>query len=145
MTIEDILEEIVGEIRDETDLDEALIAEQSDGSYIISGKLTLDDFQRYFHVEIPEFEETNFTTLAGFASSRYKEIKAGTIIEIASFRFTVLEYQHAHIDYFKVESTERKNRIKRKKGCDIFCHSLLLSKNLFSVNEEDIFNKSFHF
>ncbi|MFR3047906.1 MAG: HlyC/CorC family transporter, partial [Enterococcus faecium] len=51
---------------------------------------------------------TNFTTLAGFASSRYKEIKAGTIIEIASFRFTVLEYQHAHIDYFKVESTERK-------------------------------------
>lgn len=108
VTIEDILEEIVGEIRDETDLDEALIAEQSDGSYIISGKLTLDDFQRYFHVEIPEFEETNFTTLAGFASSRYKEIKAGTIIEIASFRFTVLEYQHAHIDYFKVESTERK-------------------------------------
>lgn len=46
MTIEDILEEIVGEIRDETDLDEALIAEQSDGSYIVSGKLTLDDFQR---------------------------------------------------------------------------------------------------
>ncbi|MDQ8262796.1 hemolysin family protein [Enterococcus faecium] len=107
VTIEDILEEIVGEIRDETDLDEALIAEQSDGSYIISGKLTLDDFQRYFHVEIPEFEETNFTTLAGFASSRYKEIKAGTIIEIASFRFTVLEYQHAHIDYFKVETMER--------------------------------------
>ncbi|MFR0958833.1 MAG: transporter associated domain-containing protein, partial [Enterococcus sp.] len=107
VTIEDILEEIVGEIRDETDLDEALIAEQSDGSYIVSGKLTLDDFQRYFHVEIPEFEETNFTTLAGFASSRYKEINAGTIIEIASFRFTVLEYQHAHIDYFKVETMER--------------------------------------
>ncbi|MGC3625409.1 HlyC/CorC family transporter, partial [Enterococcus faecium] len=62
VTIEDILEEIVGEIRDESDLDEALIAEQSDGSYIISGKLTLVDFQRYFHVEIPEFEETNFTT-----------------------------------------------------------------------------------
>ncbi len=45
VTIEDILEEIVGEIRDETDLDEALVAKQADGSYIVSGKLTLDDFR----------------------------------------------------------------------------------------------------
>ena len=110
-------------------MDEALIAEQSDGSYIISGKLTLDDFQRYFHVEIPEFEETNFTTLAGFASSRYKEIKAGTIIEIASFRFTVLEYQHAY-RLFQSRVHGKKNRIKEK-GCDIFVTAFCYLKTCF--------------
>ncbi|EOH91369.1 hemolysin family protein [Enterococcus villorum] len=102
VTIEDILEEIVGEIRDETDLDEALIAKQTDGSYILSGKLTLDDFERYFHVSIPAFEESTFITLAGFMSNYQKGIEAGTVIEIEQFQFTVLEYNHAHIDYFKV-------------------------------------------
>ncbi|PQF22792.1 hemolysin family protein [Enterococcus mundtii] len=102
VTIEDILEEIVGEIRDETDVDQALIAKQADGSYIVSGKLTLDDFERYFNEDVPEFEETNFITLAGFMSSYQKEIEPGTVITIGQFQFTVLEYDHAHIDYFSL-------------------------------------------
>ena len=36
-------------------------------------KLTLDDFQRYFHVEIPEFEETNFTTLGALLQADIKK------------------------------------------------------------------------
>ncbi len=106
VTIEDILEEIVGEIRDETDLDEALIAKQADGSYIVSGKLTLDDFGRYFHVAIPEFEESTFITLSGFMSNHEKNIKTGTVIQIDSFQFTVLEYNHTHVDYFKIKKQE---------------------------------------
>ncbi|MFN6859413.1 hemolysin family protein [Enterococcus hirae] len=106
VTIEDILEEIVGEIRDETDLDEALIAKQADGSYIVSGKLTLDDFGRYFHVTIPEFEESTFITLSGFTSNHEKNIKTGTVIQIDSFQFTVLEYTHTHVDYFKIKKQE---------------------------------------
>lgn len=106
VTIEDILEEIVGEIRDETDLDEALIAKQADGSYIVSGKLTLDDFGRYFHVTILEFEESTFITLSGFMSNHEKNIKTGTVIQIDSFQFTVLEYTHTHVDYFKIKKQE---------------------------------------
>ncbi|MGM9902726.1 hemolysin [Enterococcus sp. 10A9_DIV0425] len=102
VTIEDILEEIVGEIRDETDVDQALVAKQTDGSYILSGKLTLDDFERYFKVDVPEFEESNFITLAGFMSNHQKEIEPGTVITIEQFQFTVLEYNHAHIDYFNL-------------------------------------------
>ncbi|OJG78915.1 hemolysin [Enterococcus ratti] len=102
VTIEDILEEIVGEIRDETDLDEALIAKQNDGSYIVSGKLTLDDFERYFDLSIPEFAQSSFITLAGFMSYYEKNVETGTVIQLQNFQFTVLEYNHAHIDYFKV-------------------------------------------
>ncbi|MEY8446521.1 hemolysin family protein [Enterococcus ratti] len=102
VTIEDILEEIVGEIRDETDLDEALIAKQNDGSYIVSGKLTLDDFERYFDLSIPEFAQSSFITLAGFMSHYEKNVETGTVIQLQNFQFTVLEYNHAHIDYFKV-------------------------------------------
>ncbi|MFV0560246.1 MAG: hemolysin family protein [Enterococcus sp.] len=103
VTIEDILEEIVGEIRDETDLDEALIAKQEDGSYIVSGKMTLDDFERYFDVTISEFDTSNFATLAGFVTNYQKDIHLGSKITLPGFTFTVLDYQHAHIDYFKVE------------------------------------------
>lgn len=115
VTIEDILEEIVGEIRDETDLDEALVAKQADGSYIVSGKLTLDDFERYFDVSIPAFVDSPFITLAGFMSHYEKNIEAGKVILLESFQFTVLEYNHAHIDYFKVIKKPVKEDKKEQK------------------------------
>ncbi|OJG27321.1 hemolysin [Enterococcus caccae] len=103
VTIEDILEELVGDIRDETDLENALIAKESDNSYIVSGKITLDDFERYFKVKIPIFEESEMSTLAGFIVEQQKnQITVGDQIKIDKFIFEVMDYEHAHIDYFKI-------------------------------------------
>jgi len=103
VTIEDILEELVGDIRDETDLENALIAKEADNSYIVSGKITLDDFERYFRVKIPPFEESEMSTLAGFIVEQQKnQITVGDQIKIDGFTLEVLDYEHAHIDYFKV-------------------------------------------
>ncbi|MBP2098527.1 hemolysin family protein [Enterococcus rivorum] len=103
VTIEDILEELVGEIRDETDLEDALIAKQADGSYIISGKLTLDDFERYFKVKLSGLGHSKMNTLAGFIlEKKENQIVVGDKIIIDSFNFEVMSYQHAHIEYFRV-------------------------------------------
>lgn len=103
VTIEDILEELVGDIRDETDLENALIAKESDNSYIISGKITLDDFERYFKVKIPAFEASEMSTLAGFiVEQKENKITVGDNITIDHFTFEVMDYEHAHIEYFKV-------------------------------------------
>jgi CBS domain containing-hemolysin-like protein len=53
-TIEDILEEIVGEIVDEYDQDAPAVAELSDGRYRVSSRLSLDDLSSLFHVDIDD-------------------------------------------------------------------------------------------
>ncbi|EOL42684.1 hemolysin [Enterococcus phoeniculicola] len=102
VTIEDILEELVGDIRDETDVDRSLIVKQIDGSYIVSGKISLDDFQRYFHVHVDEFDSSEFTTLAGYMLDFDKTITSGSQLTIGAFQFTVLDFEPAHINFFKV-------------------------------------------
>ncbi|MEI5994648.1 hemolysin family protein [Candidatus Enterococcus mansonii] len=108
VTIEDILEELVGDIRDETDLENALIAKEADHTYIVSGKITLDDFQRYFKLKIPVFEESAMSTLAGFiVEQQNNQIVVGDQIMVDEFTFEVMDYEHAHIDYFKVTKSDK--------------------------------------
>lgn len=110
VTIEDILEEIVGDIRDETDLEEALIAKENDGCYIVSGKITLDDFQRYFKMKIAAFEDSEMNTLAGFiVEQEGNQIAVGQVFTFEPFIFEVMDYEHAHIDYFKVTKQSKKS------------------------------------
>ncbi|MHC5229552.1 hemolysin family protein [Enterococcus sp. LJL99] len=107
VTIEDILEELVGDIRDETDLENALIAKESPNNYVISGKITLDDLERYFDLKVPEFEDSEMSTLAGFiVEHKVDQIKVGDQVVIGPFTFEVMDYEHAHINYFKVTKND---------------------------------------
>jgi CBS domain containing-hemolysin-like protein len=63
VTIEDIIEEIIGEIRDEHDVEEELFLPQEDGSVLINARANLDDFQEHFGVTLPR---EGFDTLGGF-------------------------------------------------------------------------------
>ncbi len=63
VTIEDIIEEIIGEIRDEHDAEEDDFVRQEDGSCVVSGWANLDDFEELFKVQIPR---EGYDSLAGF-------------------------------------------------------------------------------
>ena len=63
VTLEDILEEIVGEISDEYDVDREPIHPQKDGSYLIAGTMTIRDLNKHFDWHLPDQVAT---TLAGF-------------------------------------------------------------------------------
>jgi magnesium and cobalt transporter len=63
VTIEDIIEEIIGEIRDEHDVEEELFLPQDDGSVLINARANLDDFEEYFGVKLPR---EGYDTLGGF-------------------------------------------------------------------------------
>ncbi len=63
VTIEDIIEEIIGEIRDEHDVEEDLFLPQEDGSVMVSARANLDDFEDQFHVALPR---GGYDTLGGF-------------------------------------------------------------------------------
>lgn len=63
VTIEDIIEEMLGEIRDEYDTEDDVCKQLSDKSFIISGKIEIDRLNEEFNLEIPEGE---YETIAGF-------------------------------------------------------------------------------
>jgi CBS domain containing-hemolysin-like protein len=64
VTIEDLLEEIVGEIQDEYDSEPPMIQAREDGSFIVNGRMDVDDLNRELDVHLPADDE-NYNTLAG--------------------------------------------------------------------------------
>lgn len=89
VTLEDILEEIVGEIADETDTDEDIAVRAKDGSMLFEGKTTIGDFSRAMGIDDDPFEEIeeDVETLAGLVL----QLKGGFPVigeELSFGRFT---------------------------------------------------------
>jgi len=89
VTIEDVLEQIVGEIEDEHDFDEDVaILKRSDREFTIKAHTTIEDFNDYFGAD---FSDEEFDTLAGLVSHALGHLpKRGERVAIGRFRFKVL-------------------------------------------------------
>ena len=89
VTIEDLLEEIVGEINDEFDEEvRAQITEGADGAYLLDGMLAVRDMNRHFKLELPE--DGSYTTIAGFFLAQAGHLPSqGETLEHEGARFTV--------------------------------------------------------
>ncbi|HAM81788.1 hemolysin family protein [Ornithinibacillus bavariensis] len=89
ITVEDILEEIVGEIRDEFDAHETpMIEEMEDGTILVDGKLLLYELNEYLGINLDE-EEVD--TIAGWIINHNVEAKKGTAVEQDGYQFIVEE------------------------------------------------------
>jgi CBS domain containing-hemolysin-like protein len=110
VTIEDILEEIVGEIFDEYDLAVALVEELGDDRYRVDARLSIDDMNELFGTDLePEADTVGglFTELAG----RIPE--AGESIEVEGLRLTVEELEGARIRSITVEPAPADDAMRR--------------------------------
>ncbi len=100
VTLEDILEEIVGEITDEHDIAAIQTRYQPDGSYLIDGKATIRDLNRQFDWELPD---EDYATLAGLILHESQSIpKIGQTFSFFGFRFEVLRRQRNQITLVRV-------------------------------------------
>lgn len=100
-TMEDVLEEIVGEIADETDeFEEPAIVEREDGSLLIDGVIPVDQLKQYLDIEVLPGEDLyRFDTLAGFILSLSGQIpKVGDIINWDAWHFEVVDMDGLRID-----------------------------------------------
>jgi CBS domain containing-hemolysin-like protein len=88
VTLEDLLEEIVGEIRDEHDTEIEDIRELGPNLYSVAGKLPAKDFNRFFDEKIPEAPE--YTTLAGYIAALTGRLPLeGETVQYQSLTFTM--------------------------------------------------------
>ena len=106
VTIEDIVEELFGEIEDEHDLDEQLIEESiEEGVYRFSARLDVEYLNEKYKLNIPETD--SYGTLGGFIVDFTKEIpQKGEIITIGIYRFVVEEATNKKIELVKMTVQE---------------------------------------
>jgi len=102
ITIEDIVEELFGEIQDEHDSDETLIEEQlSEKEFRFSTRLDVEYINEVYKLNIPE--DDSYSTLGGFIVDHVKEIpQKGEIIEIDTFQFIIEEASNKKIELIKM-------------------------------------------
>ena len=105
-TLEDLLEEIVGEIRDEYDREERGPVEHlPDGSMVIQGSTLLKDLKSDYG--LPFEESPDYLTLAGFVLAQLKRIpRGGERVEYNGYRLTIVDMEGRRIVRVKLEETK---------------------------------------
>ena len=100
VTIEDLLEEIVGEIRDEHDIESPVI-QLSDGTMLIDASISLRDLKEDYHIQLPESPE--YETLGGFLMTALQKIpQTGDMVEIEGKRIKIVEMVGQRISKVKL-------------------------------------------
>ncbi len=101
VTIEDLIEEIVGEIRDEYDT-ESPVVQLSDGTMLIDASINLKDLREDYHIQLPESPE--YETLGGFLMTTLQKIpQTGDVVEIEEKRIRIVEMVGQRISKVKLE------------------------------------------
>ena len=103
VTIEDLVEEIVGDIQDEYDREENLYEQVTQHEYIFDAKINLDEFNELMNTNL---QNEDYDTLGGFLLSQLDKIPVpGDTITYENMSFTVLTTRGLRITKVKVEST----------------------------------------
>jgi putative hemolysin len=116
VTVEDILEEIVGEIEDEDIAGEELeeIVEGNDGSYEVQASIEIGKIERLFDMEI---EADDFTTIAGLVINESGKVPAvGEVLTIRGLEVEVLEADERRILRLRVRKAQEENATEASHG-----------------------------
>src|SRR5512137_773119 len=106
VTIEDLIEEIVGEIEDETDREDQAVRRLRDGSYIVDASISIHDLADQHHLLFPE--STEYETLAGFLITQLQRMpRGGEIVNYEDWRLTIVDMDGRRIARVKIEPRQR--------------------------------------
>ena len=102
ISLEDVLEQIFGEIEDEHDKQDMVEKRISDREFVFSCRLEVEYLNEKYDVNIPESDE--YDTLAGYIISRYEELPtAGTVMDFDGLRIKILSTTRSRIELARVE------------------------------------------
>jgi CBS domain containing-hemolysin-like protein len=100
VTLEDLLEELVGEIRDEYDVESEPVVDEGQGTFVFSGKASFDEVRERLHVEI---EPEGFETVGGYVLTRVGRVPSpGETFELDGLVVEVVEAERRRIHRVKM-------------------------------------------
>lgn len=120
VTDKDIYEELFGTVKDEIDdVSDDYIIKDKEGNIHVSGKTTLYDFERYFHVDLKSFQDSDIITIGGYMMEHYPDLKKGESVCFEGFEFTLDNIEQGFMRWFIVKKLEKtdssKNSTKKDK------------------------------
>jgi putative hemolysin len=107
VTVNDVLEAIVGDIPDEDEHMDLEIVEREDGSWLIDGMIPIEDFSDIFDIQLSDRQTSGYQTLGGFVMMIVGHIpSAGETFEWHNLRFEVVDMDGLRVDKILVEAIE---------------------------------------
>jgi CBS domain containing-hemolysin-like protein len=104
VTLEDLIEEIVGDIRDEHDVEEPPIVDLGNGRIIVDASISITDLSRYLGAELPE--DGNYNSLGGFIVDRLGRVpRVGAKLAAHGLEFVVREADQRHVSKVEIVRT----------------------------------------
>ena len=106
VTIEDVLEEIVGEIEDETDIDDNIdmIVEIESNKWLVQAQMDIEDFNEYFKVS---FEDDEYDTVSGLLLQAFGHLpEKGETVTVEQFQFEIVEADNRRIISANMQRSE---------------------------------------
>lgn len=105
LTMEDVIEEIFGEIEDEHDSEEVVQEILENGEFLFGGRIEIDTINEKYDIELPESEE--YETLAGFIINQLEDIpEEGDVFQFENYKFTIREVSSTKIDLVHIKAVE---------------------------------------
>lgn len=106
VTLEDLVEEIFGEIEDEHDRQKLVARQISEDSYLFSGRVEVERINEEFHLDLKESEE--YQTIAGYILDNLEQIPAqGAVFDIDYWQFTVMRTTASRIELIGMKRLPR--------------------------------------
>jgi CBS domain containing-hemolysin-like protein len=113
VTVEDVLEQLVGELEDEFDLVQRPVASLASGAVVLDGSTNVRDLETQYDIVLPRDE--GFETLAGFALAQLGKIPAGgASFEYEGRRYTVLQMEGHRVARVKIENSNQQPAVSNQ-------------------------------
>jgi CBS domain containing-hemolysin-like protein len=117
VTVEDVLEQLVGELEDEFDLVQRPVASLASGAVVLEGSVNVRDLETQYDIMLPRDE--GFETLAGFALAQLGKIpNSGATFEYDGRRYTVLHMEGYRVARVKIENSTQHSAVSNQPSED---------------------------
>lgn len=108
VTLEDVIEEIVGEIQDEYDKEAPPVKQLDENSYLVEGSILIDDLNEELGISLPE--EEGVDTLAGFLLGQFGSVpKTKNTINWNDYKFVVERVYNRRVERVRITKTQQEN------------------------------------
>lgn len=107
ITLEDILEELVGEIQDEEDEEEKIVEKIKDHTFWVQATQPLEEINEHLPASLPLSEEGEYNTLAGFILHQLEEIpEENQEFDLLNYHFKIIKMQNKSVEMVELTLTE---------------------------------------